>query len=58
MATILDLLKVKDGNGNWVGVPAIGGDSIIPLPPTTDGSYVLTVTVSNGTATFAWISRT
>ena len=26
----------------------------IPDPPTTDGTYVLTVTVSSGVATYSW----
>lgn len=26
----------------------------IPAPPTTDGAYVLTATVDDGTAVFSW----
>ena len=30
----------------------------VPLPPSTDGSYVLGVTVSSGVATYSWASST
>lgn len=29
-------------------------DARIPAPPTTNGAYVLTVTVSGGTPTYSW----
>jgi hypothetical protein len=30
-------------------------NSILPAAPTTDGNYVLTVTVTNGMPTYSWI---
>lgn len=30
-------------------------ESIIPDPPTTDGTYTLQCTVTNGVATYAWV---
>lgn len=30
----------------------------IPLPPSTDGTYTLSVTVSSGTPTYSWVSAT
>lgn len=36
---------------------SINGTKVIPLPtpPTTDGTYTLQCTVSNGTATYSWV---
>lgn len=31
-------------------------ESKLPIAPTTDGSYVLTVTVASGTPTYSWVS--
>ena len=33
-----------------------GGGSDLPDAPTTDGTYTLTATISNGAITYAWIS--
>ena len=39
------------GNKEWANAPAE-----LPTSPTTDGEYVLTCTVAEGTATIAWKS--
>ena len=26
MSAVTDVLKVKDGNGNWIGIPALKGE--------------------------------
>lgn len=52
------LWVVKQTNGINEYVPLLFPASDIPAPPTDDGSYVLTVTVSDGTATYSWASST
>lgn len=67
----MSVLKIKDGNGKWVGIPSIQGENgtdyvltaadkaeiagmVLPALPSTDGSYILTVTISNGEPTYIW----
>lgn len=55
---------IADSNHNWKSliVAGAGGgsgestdNSIISTLPTTDGTYTLQVTVSNGTPTYSWM---
>lgn len=39
------------------GLEILALQTKVPDPPTTDGTYVLTATVSGGTATYAWVSQ-
>ena len=76
----MSILKIKDGNGNFVAVPTLQGPRgatgakgdkgdnytltaadkqeiagmALPTLPSTDGSYILTVTISNGEPTYTW----
>ena len=56
MANELNYLRVKNGQGAWVSIPAIGQESKIPAPPSVNGTYMLMVTVSGDAATYEWIS--
>ena len=52
------------GNGDYIVRQTNGINSYVPIvipqelptPPTTDGTYRLTVTVSGGVATYSWVS--
>ena len=46
---------VRQNNGENTYVPLVI-PNILPAAPTTDGTYTLNVTVSNGTATYTWVS--
>ena len=50
------LYVVRQISGKNVYVPLIVPNEI-PDAPTTDGTYVLKATVSNGTATYSWVSE-
>ena len=47
---------VRHTNGENVYVPLAFPADELPPAPTENGTYRLTVTVSNGTATYAWVS--
>lgn len=43
-------------NQDGLLVAAGGGSGSLPAAPSTDGTYTLQVVVSNGTATYSWVS--
>ena len=49
-------LKFKDNNGQYQPI-AVFGENIVPKAPSTDGTYVLKVTVLNGVATYSWVAE-
>lgn len=52
----MDVLKIKDSSGNWITIPAVGPESLIPAPPTQDGTYTLVVDLSDGDIVYHWES--
>ena len=57
-----DYVLLMDDLGNYTGYDvttlAKKSDIVVPSAPTTDGTYVLTVTVADGEATYTWESTT
>ena len=52
-------IKYKDPNSQrYIGINSlnISGEAVIPNPPTTNGTYTLRCVVSNGVATYSWVS--
>lgn len=57
-ATLSTTGKAADAKAVMDAIQAVQDEianSVLPAAPTTDGNYVLTVTVTNGTPTYSWI---
>lgn len=50
-----NLFDVRRNGDGYLGGNKIITNAIIPDPPTTDGTYTLQCTVTNGVATYAWV---
>jgi FtsP/CotA-like multicopper oxidase with cupredoxin domain len=44
-------------NNNYLVTSASAAQMNIPAPPTSDATYVLTVTVSGGVPTYSWTAK-
>ncbi len=52
-------IKYKDpDSGTYKTINAfdLSGEAVIPTPPSTNGTYTLRCTVSNGNKTYSWVS--
>lgn len=52
----MEVLKVKNASGEWITIPAIGPETLIPSPPTEDGKYILSLKTEEGTPVYSWVT--
>ena len=50
----MDVLKVKNASGEWISIPAVGPETLIPSPPTEDGKYILSLETEDGNPVYSW----